>query len=157
MSVTYTTEKFSDLIEEMKALFYEHWQEIANYKDRFPLNPDFNRYRKMDELGLLHTSIAREEEKIIGYCIFFVMPHLHYQDCIYAVNDVVFVSKAHRKGTVGMRIIKFSVGELTKRGVHRMVMHIKVNHDFGRVLERIGFVKTETQYDLLLTQEVSHG
>ena len=148
--ITFQVEIFSDLVPEMQELFKEHWEEIANYKDKFPLNPRYDQYRLLDNAKLLHTMTAREDGKIIGYCVFIVMPHMHYQDCLFAMNDVIFVSKKYRHGSVGTKLLMFAKEELTKLGVDRACLHVKVNHDFSPLLERLGFTKTEYNYEILL-------
>lgn len=150
--VTYQVERYPDVIEEIKPLLHDHWEEIAGYKDQFPLNPDYEKYAKLDEMGMCHIVTARDEGIMIGYFVSFVMPHLHYQDCLYAMNDIVFVAKEHRHGSVGAKLIRFAEVELAKMGAHRMCLHVKVSNDFGPLLERMGFACTEKNYEKLLNR-----
>ena len=64
-------------------------------------NPDYDKYLEMDKAGITHTVTAREDGKIIGYHVSFIMPHLHYKQSKTCFTDIYFISKEHRKGFVG--------------------------------------------------------
>ena len=148
--VAYQVERFLSVMGEIKPLLEQHWQEIAVHKDRFPLNPDYEKYEIMDKMGILHIVTAREDGVLIGYFISFVMPHLHYRDCIFAMNDILFIAKKHRHGSLGTKLIYHAKEELKKIGAHRLCLHVKIDHDFGPLLERMGFECTEKNYEILL-------
>lgn len=144
--VTYQEESFIDIVEELTPLIYEHWEEIALHKDKIKLNPDFNKYIEADELGLIHILTAREEEELIGYFISFVQPHLHYMDTLFAVNDVLFVTKKHRKGRVGYILFKKAEESLKEIGVDVIMIHAKVHADFKPLMDSLGYDRVEYNY-----------
>ena len=150
--ITFQVERVTDVLDEIKPLLVEHWEEIALYKDQFPLNPDYEKYKVLDAAGVAHVVTARADGALIGYYISFIMPHLHYQDCIIAMNDILFIKKEYRHGRVGMKIISFAEQELIKRGVHRMIIHVKTQHDFSPLLVHMGFNETERNWEKLLTR-----
>jgi len=148
--ITYSVEKLSDIFDELKPLLQCHYEEIARHKDVIKLNPDYDKYKVMDNAGYLHTVTARDGGKLIGYFVSFVMPHLHYKDCIMSVNDVLFIEKNYRKGFVAMRMFKFAERTLKERGVLKIHINMKIAHDFGILLERIGYVEIERIYEKML-------
>ena len=150
IDIAFKVERLTDIIDELKPLLEQHWQEIAGYKDQFPLNPDYDKYRAMDSAGLVHAVTVREDGALIGYYISFVLRHLHYQDCLVAMNDILFIRKDRRHGMTGSRMIRFAEKMLKEIGVNRMIMHVKVHHDFGRMLVKMGFTETEKNYEKLL-------
>jgi GNAT superfamily N-acetyltransferase len=152
--ITYQVEHFTNIYEEMKPLNAAHFEEIASFKDQFPLNPNYDQYLALDKAGVCHTVTCRNAGELIGYYISFVMPHMHYRDCIFAINDIVFIAKEYRGGSVGKRLIQFALNELTKMGVHRVCLHVKTSNDFGVLLERMGFSCTEKNYEKLLNRRV---
>jgi hypothetical protein len=148
----FNVERVTDILGEVKPLLEAHWEEIAMYKDQFPLNPDYEKYKALDAAGVVHIVTARIDGVLIGYYISFIMPHLHYQDCIVAMNDILFLKSEYRHGRTGMKMIAFAEQELTKLGVHRMMMHVKTKHDFSPLLLRMGFTESERNFEKLLNR-----
>lgn len=144
--ITYQVESAETILTEGLHLFVEHYKDIAVNQDKIELNPDVPRYMAMDDAGILLPISVREGEELIGYSVSVLLPSLHYKDHVYAMNDVIFVAKEYRKGTVGIRLIKFTEEELQKRGVSVYCINSKVHAPFFSVLERLGFTDTEHQY-----------
>lgn len=144
--ITYQVDTAETILTEGIHLFIEHYKDIAVHQDKVILNPDVPRYMAMEAAGILLPISAREDGGLIGYSVSVLLPSLHYKDHIYAMNDVIFVAKEHRKGTVGIRLIKFTEEELRKRDVSVYCINSKVHAPFFSVLERLGFTDTEHQY-----------
>ena len=149
--VAFQVERVTDILDEVKPLLEMHWREIALYQDQFPLNPDYEKYKSLDAAGVVHIVTARIGGELIGYYISFIMPHMHYRDCIVAMNDILFLKKEYRQGRTGMKLIAFAEQDLKRTGVKRIMMHVKTTHDFGQLLERMGFTNTERTFEKLLT------
>ena len=148
-------ERVADILEEIKPLLESHWREIALYQEQFPLNPDYDKYLSLDAVGMVHVATARNDGELIGYCICFVMPHLHYQDCIVAMNDILFLKAEHRRGRIGWNLITYAMQDLQRLGVNRMTFHVKSSHDFSPLLLRMGFNEIERNFDILLNGRVA--
>jgi GNAT superfamily N-acetyltransferase len=145
--ITYQVEKFADVIEEMKPLLQMHYEEIAMYKDRIALNPDYAAYQAMADLGMLHIYTARDSSRdLIGYCVTFIRPHPHYQDHIYAMNDVVYVAKEYRHTEVAPELISQLEKELQTKGVSVMTFHMKTYKPFRTLMDSLGFDCAEELY-----------
>jgi GNAT superfamily N-acetyltransferase len=149
MSKSYTIkeEKFSEAnIEEFKSLFEEHWKEIAT-DQTIKLNPNYDQYIQLCKMGLLHSLIVRTKEgKVIGYTFTFLTPHMHYQDTIYAQNDIIYIHPDYRKGGLGIRLIKEFEKQLYEKGANVLHLHVKVSNNFGPLLERLGYFHEESVY-----------
>ena len=91
-------EFFSDCYGEAKELLNMHYEEIALNKDFIKLNPNIEQYEDAEKQGILKIFTARDEGKIVGYFAVLVNRSLHYQDHLYAHNDVIFLHPDHRKG-----------------------------------------------------------
>lgn len=150
MSVTYQVEPASALIEEIKPLLEAHYEEIARHKNKIALNPDYERYAELDRLGMVHAVTVRDSGKLVGYYISFVVPHLHYKDHLMSLNDIVYLSPVYRKGFTAIRMFKFAEHNLRGKGVTKIHINMKLAHDFGPVLERIGYVEIERIYEKML-------
>lgn len=139
-------EEFSEgLVAEIWPLLEEHYTEISHYQD-IPLAPDFNAYRTAEKLGYLRIYTARESGRLDGYALFFLRSNIHYQTSLQAVQDILFLSAGLRRGLSGYRFIKWCDDQLRKEKVQVVYQHVKLAHDFGPVLERIGYEKVEFTY-----------
>ena len=45
----YEAENLRDILEELKPLLKEHWEEVAWYKDKIKLKPDYEKYLGMED------------------------------------------------------------------------------------------------------------
>lgn len=148
--ITYQIENFYRLKEEVNELFQKHWEEIALFKDRMKLNPDWDFYTALYEQRQLGLYTARKGKKLIGYFVVIAKSHPHYKDHLVAVNDIIFVDPEYRKGLTGYKLIKFAKENLKELGVSVLAVNIKVHKPFDKLLERLGFVNTERLYTVYL-------
>jgi GNAT superfamily N-acetyltransferase len=144
--IKYTVERFRDCIEEIKPLLDLHYDEVAMYQAKIELNPDYDRYLALDDAEMIHVVTAREGELLIGYFITFLVPHMHYQDHIYAVNDVVFIEERYRNAKVGMELFTFAEKELKGMGVSVLVIHMKTKLPFDELCLGLGYDYAERNY-----------
>lgn len=140
----FKSEKISDILEESKPLLQKHWDEIAHFKD-IPLNPDYDQYLKLEQMGITRSYSARMEDgKLIGYAVFFIRPNLHYKDSIQALQDIIFIDKNYRGA--GLGLIKFCDRMLKEEGIQVVFQHIKASHNFGPALERMNYELVDLIY-----------
>lgn len=144
-SVKFQRESFVDMFDEAAPLLHKHWQEIAHDKD-IPLEVDVDAYRQQEQYGGLRVYTARDSEsnRLIGYAAFFVRANPHYKSSIQAVQDVIFVDP-ERRG-MGGALIKYCDEQLKAEGVQKTYHHIKAAHNFGPLLERIGYELVDLIY-----------
>ena len=143
MTITFIKETYTNVIEDIKPLLENHWQEVANYKDKVPLKPDFNKYQTLEKNKVLVIVTCRDNEKLVGYSIFFLSKHLHYTTCLVASNDILFLDKTYRKGRTGIKLIQESERLLKNMGVNRIIWHIKPKNNFSPILIRMGYIQEE--------------
>lgn len=142
--ITYQLESVTSIRLEGKALLWEHYDEVALYRDAIPLDPDWGKYEYMEQESSLVAVGARDDGRLIGYSVFFLNWHIHYKRSLYAANDVLFLEKAYRtKSSAGIRLIKESEKMLRARGVERILFHVKLDHDFRKILHRLGYFDEE--------------
>ena len=139
-------EFFSDCYDEAKELLNMHYEEIALNKDFIKLNPSIEQYEDAERLGILKIFTARDEGKIVGYFAVLVTKSLHYQDHLYATNDVIFLHPDHRKGFTASKLINFSIECLVQDGVSMLFMNTKIHKPFDLLLQRLGFKHVENVY-----------
>ena len=145
--ITIQKEGFDEVIHEIKPLLEHHWNEIALYKQKFPLEPDYSRYQQLYEQGKLVIVTARDQvflDDLIGYSIFILHRHIHYNSCMVAVNDVIFLLDSYRSSsTAGARLIRSSEKIVQEMGANRITWHIKPHNDWSAILRRMGYIEEE--------------
>ena len=146
MSLEFAVEPYSDAIGEMVRLYPEHWDEIALNKDVIKLDPDYDRYFQFEKLGMLHVVTARSAGELVGYHIFVIMFHLHYRQSKTATSDITYLKREYRQGFNGIKFLRYAFDSLKPLEIQRVYTNCKMHHDFGAVLERLGFKEAERIY-----------
>lgn len=136
-------------VKELEKLFAEHYDELCVTKD-FPLQPDYEAYKRLSEAGMLRCINCRIDGEIIGYIIFVIQPHLHYMTCKTAFEDVYFIKKEYRKGRIGIKLFQYAESVLKGIGVNRIIMHTKIHLDNSRLFEYLGYKHTDKLYTKIL-------
>lgn len=141
----FARETVATVIDEIGPLLFAHWQEIAQYPD-IPLNPDFDHYTRAEMHGQLRVYTARHERDLAGYAVYIVAPALHYANSLQAKQDVLFLKPQYRHGRIGWKLIQFADVQLRADGVQVVYQHMKTDHDFGPLLERLGYTFCDKLY-----------
>lgn len=131
-------EQSFEIFDEAMPLLRQHFEEISANKD-IPLDPDFEAYELMERQGMLRTFTARDDGKLVGYAVFFVRANIHYKTSKQANQDILYIVPSLRGGLLGYRFIKWCDEELRAEGCQAVYQHIKAAHNFGSLLERIGY------------------
>jgi hypothetical protein len=142
-------EKAESVIADIEPLLLKHWEEVALHREQVPLAPDLERYRRADAAGSLVVVSARDHGMLIGYSVFLLYNHLHYE-LLVATNDVLFLDREYRSGTTtGLRLIAESEAALERariaRGARQLktTWHIKPKNDWSPILLRKGYEQEE--------------
>lgn len=123
---TYQREPAPELWAEILPLLHEHKEEIAHYPD-LALDPDIDAYNHCEQAGVLRCYTARLHGELIGYHVNFIKYNMHYRQSLQAVQDVLFVAKAHRFGRAGVQLIRFKEAQLRAEGAQVTYEHLKCN------------------------------
>lgn len=149
--VSVQTETWTEIDSDIEGVAGLHWQELALDQLLFERDLDHERYLKMEELGMIHVVTARDERKLVGYIVCFVMPHMHYKSSgLVALADMYFVIREYRKGGLGVRMFREMERGLRERNVIRAHMSCKVHEDHTRLFEGMGWKLTDLTFSKLL-------
>lgn len=146
MSLTYQLESWATYYRDCQPLWPEHYDEIAVQKDRMPMRPDVAAYQALEAAGRLQIVTVRDDGRMVGYILSVIRPHLHYADVLTGYEDAYFLSKSHRKGFTGVKLIKEAIRHMKAVGVQKCFFMTKVALDMGPIFERLGFDKTDIVY-----------
>lgn len=139
-ALAFATEPASRVLADAQPLFAAHWREVGQ---AHPLKPATQRYLAIDRHGGLLACTARRDGELVGYAVFFLLYHWHYNDWFVAQNDIIFLRDDARRGTAAIRLMDYARAELKQRGVQKIYWHVKRAHDWTPLLERRGAVLEE--------------
>mgnify|MGYP001607900475 CR=1 FL=1 len=147
--MNYQQEAVADVLDEIRPLLDMHWREVSHYQD-IQLRPDWDFYCTAQGIRLY---TARDEGRLIGYCVFFVSHNKHYMDSMQAVQDILFVHPEYRGSRAGYRLIKFCDEQLRQEGCQVVYQHMKAAQSFGPLLEHAGYELVDLIYAKRLDKE----
>lgn len=144
--IEYNEEKFEEVIEELKPLLNDHYEEIAIYQDKIDLNPNYEMYKALEDLGNLHVLTARDEGRLVGYCVTFIQSHPHYIDHLFAANDILYIMPDYRHTELAPNMLNVLEEIMKEKEVSVMTFHMKTYKPFETLMDFLAFDKTEHLY-----------
>lgn len=147
-------ETFVSLLPELPDVFQQHWEDIALDKNAIKLNPHYDEYLKIEQIGKLHCMVARDGEKLAGYFFAIVFPHLHYAHSLTAFSDIYYLKREYRRdfGIVARLRGLIRSTEQMLRDLHVQKVYITSKNylDLTAVLAKEGYRFIETVHTKLL-------
>jgi len=142
--IKYQVEDYDQVIEEIKPLLDEHWEEVALFKEHIKLTPNYTMYEDLYNAGKLFIMTARDEDKLVGYNIMFLSNHPHYKDDIFAQQDLIYVDPKYRGTRVALKLVLYTENFLRDNmDVSVINYRMKLTHDYSRLLEKLGYKTVE--------------
>lgn len=148
--ITSQVESLTDRLEEIKPLLPLHWEELALFRDKMPLDPRFDLYLARDAVGEVCFVTLRENGDLIGYWISFIAPGLHYGSTLTATMDILYVVPEHRGSAGGFMLADTVKSELKRRGVKVWWAGSKNHKEIAWFLARLGMEKAEEYFVMWL-------
>lgn len=144
--LVFAWEPFPKLVPELKKLWPLHWREIALDQDFIPLDPDWDAYYGLHEVGILHILAARYNGHLAGYVFNVVGTHNHYVSTRFAHTEMFWLHPRFRKGWQPVRMLLENLRGLKEQGAVIATINFKLTYKDGRVgklLQRIGYQPTD--------------
>lgn len=138
--------KATEKIEECWELLLLHREELTTHKHIMELKPDIEKYKVLEDNGLLMTLALYDEDKIVGYSVNVLVRNIHYSDLVTAQNDILYVHPAYRKGSWGMKLIHETERMGKERGAKMILFHGKPNTSFSALMPRLGYGVQDIMY-----------
>lgn len=128
----------------------DHNKETEIYSKMGAINPSYETYDAIENSGSMFILAGFEKERIVGYSLNFMFPHLHYKDVMVCSNNLLYMVPEYRKGRNGLRLIKATEEEAKKRGSYIMNWSAKP----GTPLDKIFQAKGYNLQDILYSKEL---
>lgn len=134
------------LVAELTPLLHEHFKEIAANQD-IALDPRWDVYEQAAASNTLRIFTIRDAGRLVGYSVLTVARDVHYKGSVQATQDALFLKVECRGKSVGSQFIKWCDEQLKADGVQVVHQHVSLAHDWGKILERIGYRPIERIYE----------
>lgn len=122
----------------------DHYKEISKFLD-IALDPDFDKYAKLEKLQSLLVFTARQDSgELIGYATFIIGHHIHYKNSKQASQDLLFFARPYRGYSVSF--IPFCDEQLKQAGIDVVRHSVSTRNDFSKLLIRNGYQLDEFIY-----------
>jgi len=141
-AIHYAREKVEQVRAEIEPLLRAHYAEIGQRDLTYC--PDWPAYRRAEEEGRLFILTARLSGELVGYNVMLLSSHLHYAEAKCAQNDVIYVKPTHRRGRIGLGLIRHFESAMRSCGFDKIFYHAKPCNDFSDLLSRLGYEAVET-------------
>jgi GNAT superfamily N-acetyltransferase len=150
--VSVQTETWRAIDAQIEEIAGFHWEELALDQLLFERDLDHERYFALENAGMMHVVTARDDFRLVGYVICFVMPHIHYKSSgLTALADMYFILREYRKGGLGVRMFREMERGLKERGVIRAHMSCKTHESHQQLFERMGWKLTDLTFSKVLS------
>jgi GNAT superfamily N-acetyltransferase len=147
MTVTFQKEPFWQALHDAEALLPRHFDEIAEFKVILgEPDPDIEEYARLSERKALHVLTARDDGRLVGYYVATVTHNRHYRKVTNGVDDLYFLAPEYRRGRVGVQLFLEAERMMREAGAMIGIAKVKVAHDHGPILERLGWRPFERVY-----------
>ena len=147
--MTASVEPLLDRLDELKPMLPLHWEELGIYKDKMPLDPDWESFRAIDAKGALLCIGLRADGRLVGSFVGSVGGGLHYRSTLTCKMDLCFVLPEFRGGG-GTILFEATKAELKRRGVKLWWVGSKSHHPIEGFYEFMGFELQETYHTMWL-------
>jgi GNAT superfamily N-acetyltransferase len=150
-SIKLTVEPFQLLRLDLPPLLEQAYEELRLPGDPVKCSPAYKLYEYMQNAGQLLCIAVRMQGQLVGYCIFKLQASLHNHQQRVAVNDVIYLLPAYRRGKTGIRLIQKTEALLQAFGIDRVfISAVGQCPKTGKLLESLGYSPAETVYTKLL-------
>lgn len=139
--ITTQVESFEAALPELAPIFPRHWQELALFRDRMPLAPQYQEYIERERAGRLFLVTVRVDGKVAAYYVAQVAPGFHYAGTMTGTMDMVYVVPEQRQRGLVLPLFRCVERELRRRGVQVWYSGYKAHKPNGldQILPVLGF------------------
>lgn len=128
------------------ALFRANWEETGIVPGMEELAISFDTFSDYVAKDCFTIVSVRHENIVVGYALLIISQHRHSVHTKVCSVDTIFIAKNHRKGFVGIKLIKYAELCAKLKGATLFLQRVKTERDFSPLLLRTGYRKTETVY-----------
>jgi GNAT superfamily N-acetyltransferase len=143
-------ERIEDCLEEIKPLHAAHWEETESYRHSIPLSVDYEYMINAERSGrFLLFTLRGPDHELVGNCMMYLTRSTHTRKWI-AEEDTIFIRKDHRKGRLGIKLIRYVETVMRSLGITEIRVTVKTVNRAGDLLQALGYEHTANQLTKVL-------
>lgn len=143
--ITYQEEDPRDFLDEAKPILDAYYKDLIP-EHSLPFEPNLEQYFNAYDCGNLVCITCRDDGKLVGVSAFFLLPYLYSRLHRIAIEDLYYVCESHRKGSIGIRLLKEAEKVLKFNGASIINVVSKAHQDRTTLYERLGYRYTEKHF-----------
>ena len=121
--------------------------ERTNAQDGQPkLLMDWASMIKLESMGKVALFTARIENKLVGFALYVMYPHLHHGGNIWAMCDILAVDPDQRGKGVATNIVEHAERRFKQMGITQMMHSYRTIYGVTPLFEKLGFTCIEHLY-----------
>lgn len=151
-------ERIADMVDELRVLHEEHYNETETLYLDVPFDPDYERYKEVEARKQFLVFTVRIHGKMVGYLQYYVFRDMHSKGHYQAREDALFLTKEHRGRSLAPALLAYAEHCLGQLGCRYVGMSSKApagGPDIGAFLERKGYRPVATYYVKQLETEAN--
>lgn len=119
-------EKIADMLDVLRVLHAEHYQETETLYLDASFDPDYERYKQTEARGdFVVFTCRRPTLEMVGYLQYYVFRDMHAQTMVQAREDALFLTKAVRGCGLAPKLLGYAEHCLTQLGCTHVGMSSK--------------------------------
>ena len=116
---TFGVERLADIVEDIKWLHRQHWNETERLYQTGDCDPDYDRMIALEKMYSFLMFVVRDEDNtIVGNLVYNLTYSLHKRGQLNAYENAFYLAKSARTGHLAMKVMDYAERILTELGVH---------------------------------------
>jgi GNAT superfamily N-acetyltransferase len=144
--ITFAREAFHDAQPEYGDFVYEYWHNSPENGVLDRLDFDWEVYHKLDNDGLLHLTVGRDDGRLVAAALYLIMMDIKRKWKKVATCDTFAVSRNYRGLGIGRELYAAVEPALIALGVNEIQNGYREVYKVQPLFERLGFYIEQRMY-----------
>lgn len=131
---------------ELNALLHDYFTRTQAKEGLPQLRMNWAAYTELNEAGGIVLLTARDGDKLIGFVMYHVFPHLHHMGVINAACDIIAVDVDARGQGIARALMAHAEPVLRNRGVQYITHQFRTCYDTEPLFPKLGYKLFEQGY-----------